>query len=375
MSLPPVSSEQEVASSRPEPPMYHDVDPLALPEVFAGEGRTDRPHTRPERTASPTITRTVTLGAPQEPYRRIVRGSPRFQRGSSPHSSDPVSDPARTRLEETHHPPVPVPVAAPKVDPPPWVASIEEVGASLEGLFSKFASFGAAMQQQQSVAPVASSTKTVTSPVAVSPPDNRTSIPGPPEDSSSKDIDSDAASRRQNIRLTREAVMPADDEPEDSGPSPPHQGSSADNPNRDESSVSPQARKKRRVGDEDDSEVIVMLPEAKYWVYTVLGQQACPLPPVRRQSLAPILMHRTPDEEPDYSALPLSAFTLESLLHRNRALQGLDTEFPDSDVDCGKRRLAKIITDSDTISKGVSMTCHKCDASIFKLVSENGGLL
>ena len=33
--FPPVSSEQEAASSRPEPPSYHDVDPLALPEVFA----------------------------------------------------------------------------------------------------------------------------------------------------------------------------------------------------------------------------------------------------------------------------------------------------------------------------------------------------
>ena len=140
----------------------------------------------------------------------------------------------------------------------------------------------------------------------MSPPDDQTSVPGPSENSSSKDIDFDAASHRQNIRLTREADMPPDDEPEDSGPSPPHHGSSADDPDRDETSSSPQARKKRRVDDSDDSEVIVTLGEAKYWVYTVLGQQACPLPPVRRQSLAPILMHRIPDEEPDYSAPSLS---------------------------------------------------------------------
>ena len=116
----------------------------------------------------------------------------------------------------------------------------------------------------------------------------------------SKDIDSDAASRLQIIRLIREADMPAENEPEDSGPS-------ADDPDRDESS-SPQARKKR-VDDEDDSEVIVTLREAKYWVYTVLGQQACPFPPVRRQSgFHPYA------QEPDYSALPLSASTLESLI-------------------------------------------------------------
>ena len=180
-----------------------------------------------------------------------MRRSPRFQKGSPSRLSETVSVPARTPLEETHRPPVPVPVAAPQVDPPPWVASIEKVGASLKGLFSKFASFGAAMQQQQSVAPVAPSTKTV------SPPDDRTSIPEPPEYSSSRDIDSDAASRRQNIRLTHEADMPAEDEPEDSGPSPLHRGSSADDPNRDESSSSPKARKKRKVDDEDDSEDIV----------------------------------------------------------------------------------------------------------------------
>ena len=81
VSFPPVSSEQEVAPSRPEPTSYHDVEPLALPEVFAGEGRTDRPRMRPEHTPSPTITRTVTLGSPQDPYRRIVQRSPRFQRG------------------------------------------------------------------------------------------------------------------------------------------------------------------------------------------------------------------------------------------------------------------------------------------------------
>ena len=90
----------------------------------------------------------------------------------------------------------------------------------------------------------------------------------------------------------------------------------------------PHTRKKRRVDEEDDSEVIVPLREAKYRVYPELGQQACPLPPVRRPSLVPILMHRTPDEEPDYSALPLSAFTLESLLRHNRALQGFGHQAP-----------------------------------------------
>ena len=288
-----------------------------------------------------------------------MRRSPRFQRGSPSRLSETVSVPARPPPAETHRPPVPVPVAAPQVDPLPLVASIEKVGASFEDLFSKFASFGPVLQQQQVAAPVAPSTKTVTSPVAMSPPDDRTPIPEPPEESSSRDVDTDAASRRQNIRLTREADMPLEDEPEDSN-SPPRCASSADDPDRDKSSASPQARKKRRVDKEDDSEVIVTLREAKYWVYTVLGQQACPLPPVWRQSLAPILMHRTPEEEPDYSALPLSAFTLESLIRHNRALQGLDTEPPDADVDCGKRRLAQIVTDSDTISKGVSMTRHKC---------------
>ena len=314
------------------------MEPLALPEVFAGERRTDRPRVLPEHAASPTITRTVTLGAPQDPYRRIVRRSPCFQRGSPSRLSETVSVPARTPPTETHRPPVPVPVAAPQVDPPPWVASIEKVGASLEGLFSKFASFGGVLQQQQVPAPVAHSAKQVTSPVTVSPPDDLTPIPQPPEESSSRDADPDVASSRQNIRLTREADMPLDDEPEDSN-SPPRRGSVADDPDRDESSSSPHTRKKRRVDEEDNSEVIVTLREAKYWVYTVLGQQACPFPPVRRQSLAPILMHRTPDEEPDYSALPLSAFTLESLVRHNRALQGLDTELADAEVDCGKTQV------------------------------------
>ena len=308
----------------------------------------------PEHTATPTITRTVTLGAPQDPYRRIVRRSPRFQRGSPSNLPEAASVRVRTPTPETHHPPA----AAPPVVPPPWVASIEKVGASLEGLFSKFASFGAVLQQQQAAAPVAHGAMPVTSPVAVSPPDERTPVPQPPEGSSSRDVDPDVPSSRQNIRLTREADMPLDDEPEDSH-SPPR-AAAVDDPDRDESSSSPHARKKRRVDEEDDSEVIVTLREAKYWVYTVLGQQACPLPPVRRQSLAPILMHRTPDEEPDYSALPLSAFTLESLVRHNRALQGLDSELADAEVDCGKRRLAQIITDTDTISKGVSMTRHKC---------------
>ena len=51
-------------------------------------------------------------------------------------------------------------------------------------------------------------------------------------------------------------ICQPDDEPEDSGPSLPHHGSSADDPDRDETSASLQARKKRRVDDEDDSEVM-----------------------------------------------------------------------------------------------------------------------
>ena len=200
--------------------------------------------------------------------------------------------------------------------PPAWVTSIEKVGASLEGLFSRFAAFGAT--RQLGPTPVAPGQSTLTS-VAVSPPDVQPTSPDQPEDSSSKDASLDSSIRRQNIRLTREADMPHEEEQDETSQSPPPHGSSVDDPGRDDSSSSPHTRN-RRVDEEDDSEVIVTLREVKYWEYTVLGQQACPLPAVRRQSLAPILMHRTPDEEPDYSALPLSAFILESLLRHNRAL-------------------------------------------------------
>ena len=77
--------------------------------------------------------------------------------------------------------------------------------------------------------------------------------------------------------------MPPGEDQDEGFHSHPPRSSSLDDPDWDEpSSSSPHAKKKRRVDDEDDSEVIVTLSEAKYWVYTVLGQQACPLPPVRR---------------------------------------------------------------------------------------------
>ena len=196
------------------------------------------------------IVHTVTLGstATQEPYRRIVRRSPRFQRGSPSRTSDPVADSSR---EPT---PVQSPVVAPQVDPPSRVASIEKVGASLEGLFSKFAAFGATMQPPGPT-PVALGQSTVMSPVAVSPPDDQPSSPGQPEDLSSKDIPDDSTHRRQNIRLTRDASMPPDEEPDEGSHMPPLRSSSLDGPNWDEPSSSPQMRKKRRVDDEDDSEV------------------------------------------------------------------------------------------------------------------------
>ena len=152
-------------------------------------------------------------------------------------------------------------VAAPPVDPPSWVASIEKVGTSLEGLFSKFAAFGATMPPGPTpVAPGQS-----TSLVAVSPPDVQTSSTGQPEDSSSKDAPLDYSSHRQNIRLTHEADMPPEEEPDDVSQSPSPRSSSLDDPVQDESSSSPHTRK-RRVDEEDDSEVIVTLREVKYWV-------------------------------------------------------------------------------------------------------------
>ena len=131
--MPSVSSEQEGASSRPDPPSYHDVEPLPLPEVFAGEGRTDRPRVLPEHTATPTITRTVTLGAPQDPYRRIVRRSPRFQRGSPSNLPEAASVRVRTPTPETHHPPAPVPAAAPSGGSAPMGGVDREGGRLLGG--------------------------------------------------------------------------------------------------------------------------------------------------------------------------------------------------------------------------------------------------
>ena len=69
--------------SSPANSSYDDVYPHQLPEVFAGEGRTTRPGVRSKHAASPTIVRTITLCSDHDPYRRIVRRSPRFQRRST----------------------------------------------------------------------------------------------------------------------------------------------------------------------------------------------------------------------------------------------------------------------------------------------------
>ena len=60
--------------------------------------------------------------------------------------------------------------------------------------------------------------------------------------------------------------MSPDEYPDEGSHLPSVRSSSLDDPDWDEPSSSPQARKKRRVGDEDNSEVIVTLREAKYWV-------------------------------------------------------------------------------------------------------------
>ena len=56
--------------------------------------------------------------------------------------------------------------------------------------------------------------------------------------------------------------MPPDEDLDDGSHTPPPRSSSLDDPDWDEPSSSPQARKKRHVDDEDNSEVIVTLREA-----------------------------------------------------------------------------------------------------------------
>ena len=147
-----------------------------------------------------------------------------------------------------------------------------------------------------------------------------------------------------------------DEVQDDEGHSPPHQRSLPGQDTEKESSTLEQPRKRRHLEDDEEGDLLTYR-DAKHFLYTVLGQQACPLPPVRHQSVAAILMHK---EEQDYSVLPLSTFTLESLDRHNRAMQGLDAEIPEDEVCCGKKRLAMVISDNETANKGVSMTRHKC---------------
>ena len=175
--------------------------------------------------------------------------------------------------------------------------------------------------------PTTTPTVTVQSPVAVSPPDNPTS-PTLPEDASQDRL-------RRNIRITPDAEMELSEEEEP--------------PKQDEVPVvtrseQPPLKRRRYDSDEYDSDAdeTNTLRDKKRYLYQLLGQQSCPLPPVKKQTVAPILMQQNQEEEPDFRNLPLSALAHEALSTHNRLVLGVDPEASEEDISCTDRKLADI---------------------------------
>ena len=77
---------------------------------------------------------------------------------------------------------------------------------------------------------------------------------------------------------------------------------------------------KRRHHDSDeydsDADETYTLRDKKRYLYQILGQQSCPLPLVKKQTVAPILMQQNQEEEPDYRNFPFSALAHEVLSTR-----------------------------------------------------------
>ena len=193
--------------------------------------------------------------------------------------------------------------------------------------------------------PPTTPTVTVQSPVALSPPDNPTS-PTLPEDASQDRL-------HRNIRITPDAEMELSEEEEP--------------PKQDEEPVvtrSEQQPLKRRRYDSDeydsDDDETYTLHDKKRYLYQLLGQQSCPLPPVKKQTVAPILMQQNQEEEPDFRNLPLSALAHEALSTHNRLVLGVDPEASEEDISCTDRKLADIPHDADITIKGVSVTKQHC---------------
>ena len=225
------------------------------------------------------------------------------------------------------------PVAAPPGDPVPnWFAPM------MDKMLTMFAS-----QRPPTKTPAV----TVQSPVAVSPPDNPTS-PTLPEDASK-----DRLNTRQNIRITPGAEMELSEEEH------PYKQDEEPVVTRSEQ---PPPKRRRYDSDEYDSDAneTYTLRDKKRYLYQLLGQQSCPLPPVKKQTVAPILMQQNLEEEPDFRNLPFSALAHEALTTHNRFVLGADTEASEEDLSCTDKKLADIPHDADITVKGVSVTKQHC---------------
>ena len=265
------------------------------------------------------LSRTVILAQPLDPPHQRVQRKVR-----SPVSIPITEQPAVVRS---------TPVAAPPGDSVPnWFAPM------MDKMLMMFAS-----QHPPTKTPAA----TVQSPVAVSLPDNPTS-PTLPEDASK-----DRLSTSQNIHITPDAEMELSEEEDPS--------------KQDEELVvtrSEQPPPKRWHYDSDEYESdayeTYTLRDKKRYLYQLLGQQSCPLPPVRKQTVAPILMQENLEEEPDFHNLPFSALAHEALTTHNRFVLGADTEASEEDISCMDRKLADISHDADITIKVVSVTKQRC---------------
>ena len=111
---------------------------------------------------------------------------------------------------------------------------------------------------------------------------------------------------------------------------------------------------------DSDTDETYTLRDKKRYLYQILGQQSCPLPPVKKQTVAPILMQQKQQEEPDYHNLPFSALAHEALPTHNWFVLGADAEASEEDISCTDKKLAEIPHDVDITIKGVSVTKQHC---------------
>ena len=222
-----------------------------LPETFTRGPTTRAPRaeatvSRPEgvrRVEESPLRRTVILTQQDTPHQRVQK------KQQTPVSEQPVT--RGTPVQE---------IASPGDQVPTWFAPV------FDRMMTMFAS-----QHPPTTTP----TVTVQSPVA--PLDNPTS-PTLPEDASRVRL-------RQNIRITPDTEMELSEEEEP--------------PKHDEEPVvtrseQPPLKRRRYDSDEYDSDAdeTYTLRDKKRYLYQLLGQQSCPLPPVKKQTVAPILMQQ-----------------------------------------------------------------------------------